>query len=143
VRARVDGRALHLDPFHEGRVITAEDCQNRLDEQFGAAVTLDPSFLEPVGPRYILSRLLNNLKRIYLSNRDLPEALAVVERLLLLQPDDAEEERDRGKIRLALGDIEGAASDLESYLYADPEAEDQAEVRTLIQRARRRQAQVN
>ncbi len=104
---------------------------------------MDPQFLDPVGSDYILARMLRNLKGIYLSRREFVQALAVVERLRLLRPDDAGELRDRGKLRLSLGDLQGAANDLERFLADAPEPSEGSEVKLLLQNVRRRQALVN
>ena len=140
VRVPLRERELLIDPFEEGRVLTNDDCQLHLDRAFGVGVELDPRFLQPVGPRHILARILNNLKGIYLARRDPRRALAVVERLILLEGDRAAEQRDRGKLRLALEDQTGAANDLEAYLRREPHARDAPAIRLLLGKIRRRQA---
>jgi regulator of sirC expression with transglutaminase-like and TPR domain len=96
-----------------------------------------------VGSREIATRMLNNLKGIFLTRRDLPRALAVVERLLLLRPDEMGERRDRGKLRYSLGDFHGAAADLERYLESASRPKDQPEVTRILRAIRKRQASVN
>lgn len=143
IRAREGDRELLLDPFDGGRVLSLEDCQDRLDRVFGARVELDPRFLRTVDRRQILTRVLRNLKRAYLSRRDTERALAVVERLLALRPDLTEELRDRGKLLLRHGRTRRAADDLQAYLDHAPGALDGREIRLLLSRLRRAQARVN
>lgn len=143
LRATVNGRELILDPFDGGRALSREDCQRHLDRAFGAGVALDARFLRPVGPRQILTRILNNLKRIYISRGDHRNALAVVERLVELRPDLPDELRDRGKLRLSLEDLRSAADDLELYLERLPGAPDAPEIRLLLGQVRRSQARLN
>jgi regulator of sirC expression with transglutaminase-like and TPR domain len=143
VRASCGDRDWLIDPFRDGRLLTLDDCQNLVDQTLGVGVQLDPAFLEPVGPRYILARMLRNLKTIFVARKKDPETLAVQERLVLLRPDDLEERRDRGKARLAVDDTLGAAGDLEDYLIRSGKAEDSEEIRSLLHEIRRRQAMVN
>jgi regulator of sirC expression with transglutaminase-like and TPR domain len=143
VRAEVEDRTLILDPYSGGRILDEVACQEHLDRVFGAPVALDRRFLEPVGSREIATRMLNNLKGIFLTRRDLPRALAVVERLLLLRPDEMGERRDRGKLRYSLGDFHGAAADLERYLESASRPKDQPEVTRILRAIRKRQASVN
>jgi len=124
--------------------VTALECQERLDRSFKSPVQLDPRFLDPVGARAIVTRILHNLKEIYLRRRDHAHGLAVAERLILLLPGDASEVRDRGKVLLALGERQRGARDLEAYLDGAPAAApDREEVRTLLVGIRKRQALVN
>ena len=58
----------------------------------------DPSLLDPVDSRHILTRMLHNLKRIYVERGDDLRTLWVVDRLLQISPDDLEERRDRGLV---------------------------------------------
>ena len=143
VRADVGDRGLILDPYSGGKILDEVACQEHLDRVFGAPVALDRRFLEPVGPREIATRMLNNLKGIFLTRRDLPRALAVVERLLLLRPEEMVERRDRGKLRYSLGDFDGAAYDLEQYLQSVQRPEDHPEVTKILRAIRKRQASVN
>jgi len=143
LRAREGDRVTLLDPFDGGRGLTLEDCQRRLDHVFGAGVELDPRFLEPVDARQILTRILRNMKRSYLSRREPDRALAVVERLLALRPDLVEELRDRGKLLLQRGETRRAADDLQAYLDRQPAAVDGREIRLLLSRLRRAQARAN
>jgi len=143
VRADVGDRGLILDPYSGGKILDEVACQEHLDRVFGAPVALDRRFLEPVGTREIATRMLNNLKGILLTRRDLPRALAVVERLLLLRPDEMGERRDRGKLRYSLGDLDGAAFDLEQYLQSVQRPKDHPEVTKILRAIRKRQASVN
>jgi regulator of sirC expression with transglutaminase-like and TPR domain len=129
VRCDVGQRPVFIDPFHGGEVLPADDCLARLR---GRGLEVDPRHLEPVGPRAILSRLLHNLKRIYVEASDDVRALWVVDRLLLLSPDDAAERRDHGLVCARLGNVAAARRDLEAYLAAAPAADDRAEIEDLL-----------
>jgi regulator of sirC expression with transglutaminase-like and TPR domain len=122
---------IYVDAFNGWELLGAEECTAR----FRAALhgkTFDPGFLDPVDSRHILSRLLHNLKRIYVEKADDVRALWVVDRLLLLAPGDLEERRDRGLVSARLGGTAAAMRDLQAYVQGNPEASDVEDVRELL-----------
>jgi regulator of sirC expression with transglutaminase-like and TPR domain len=132
-----------LDPFHGGRVLTQDDCREILERLSGGSMPFDPRLLRPAGPRQILARMLNNLRGIHLHRDDLERTLSALDRLLLLDPDDAAALRDRGLLSIRQGDLPRAVEDLGRYLELDPEAEDHAAIAGLVAEARRQLDQVN
>lgn len=132
-----------LDPFHAGRLLTENDCREILDGLYGGRVTFQPAFLAGVTKRQILFRMLQNLKGIYSGLLDYPKTLAAIERLLLLQPNQSAEIRDRGSVYHAMGRYAEALADFEDYLRRRPDAEDVEKIRELIRQARQRQARNN
>ena len=60
--------------------------------------------------------MLVNLKRIYVRMRSFPQAHAVTELLLALDPSATTELRDRGLLAYHLNDYPAALRDLEAYL---------------------------
>ena len=133
VKVRVTGGELVLDPFAGGRSLSEEDLRERLVQFAGeeAAKTLPlEDFLEPASPRQILARLLRNLKGIYLEGGELERALGVMNRLVILLPEAAEERRDRGRLFVKLECPRAAADDLAFYACAQAGAEDAAQVAT-------------
>ncbi|HEX6123133.1 MAG TPA: tetratricopeptide repeat protein, partial [Ktedonobacterales bacterium] len=78
-------------------------------------------------------RMLQNLKLLYLQRGETALALEVVERLVLLRPSQPEELRDRGLLRLAMGEPLLAAADIAAYAARTPDAPD-------VKRLRRRLA---
>lgn len=118
-----------LDPFNQGALMDGDDCRDRVRVLTGGQLPFTEDFLKPVGPRYILLRILNNLKNAYASRKDLERALRVVERLLVLKPSDPEEIRNLGLLHAGLGHLRQAISLLEHYLELRPDAPDTATVR--------------
>lgn len=123
-----------IDAFHQGEVMFAEDCQQRLTKIYGQPVTFNPSFLERSTPRRFLARLLSNLKVIYLSQEDWHRALAAIERILVLFPEVSVQRRDRGLIYYQLGNWVDARQDLQAYLDAEPTAQDAPVIEHLLRR---------
>lgn len=125
---------IFIDPYGKGAVITRQDCQRVMENVFQETVGWQDWFLNPVGKKKILKRMLNNLKGSYFRLNDLPRALAAVERIILVDPEAFYEVRNRGLILLQLGDTQRAVSDLESYLRQVPNAPDAPTIRQIIAR---------
>ena len=94
--------------------------------------------LEGTDERAMLGRLLLNLKHVYVEREDYTRALAAVERLLMISPDDLTELRDRGFLQAHLGRAPEAIADLETYLIRTPNAPDTDSVRGRLAWLRKR-----
>jgi regulator of sirC expression with transglutaminase-like and TPR domain len=118
-----------IDPFN-GRSLSRDDLDERIApyrRRHGLAGDAELPlglFLQTAAPRAIVARVLRNLKEIHRGAEDWPALLAVMQRLVVLLPEDWEERRDRGLVRAELGDAEGALADLSAYLERSPGAED-------------------
>jgi len=110
-----------IDPFHKGEILNRSRLEGRL-HKMGARST--SRYLVPCSRRFVLIRIHNNLKRAYLKRDNLMGALRCVDRMLLLDPSDIEEQRDRGLLLAKVGEIRAAANELERYLQDNPEAPD-------------------
>ena len=132
-----------IDPFGGGRIVSSEDCQQILDRVFDGKRRFEPSMLAMVGTRHILTRMLTNLKVIYFNNEEYEKALSIVERLLILHPQNACEIRDRGLLSCQLRRYADAMADLERYLRLAPEANDAETIRQHLRSLRQRAAALN
>jgi regulator of sirC expression with transglutaminase-like and TPR domain len=137
------GQEILIDPYNAGAILRVEDCQCLLDRLFHGKVPFEPRFLDPVGPRQILSRMLHNLKVIYFNARQYAKAVSVVERLLVLQPACATEIRDRGLLLSQLNAFGRASRDLERYLRMAPGADDSQVIRSHLRALRQRVVALN
>ena len=124
VRLTGEPRDLVLDPFNHGRTMHEEDCRRLLDEVTGGRLEFDGRLLASVTKRDIITRLLMNLKGAYLRANQDEGALAAVERLLLIHPEDLDEVRDRGLLLYRLQRFGAALDALSAYLAARPDAAD-------------------
>ena len=109
----------------------------------GKPVELTDFQLAPCGHDQVVARMLRNLKAIYFRNQDFPTALSVQRRLVALHPSDCDEQRDLGMLCLQLDRPADAITPLQSYLDAQPPAEDAEVVRALLRAARREVATWN
>ena len=111
---------LYCDPFHSGRILTAEECPQLVESVLGGRVAFRREFLVAVRRRTVLYRMLNNLKSMYLRSRAPELALWATDRMLLLEPDSPQEMRDRGLLHFATGRYTRAVGDLVLYLALKP-----------------------
>lgn len=131
IRPDQEEMEIFVDPFQKGEILFMEDCKQKLNAIY-SKVPFRSEFLAPVGPRQILARMLNNLKYIYLEQRDLHKSLAAIDRILLIFPEASRERRDRGFLYHQMERWSEARSDLEDYLAGQPRPEDILLVRHLL-----------
>jgi regulator of sirC expression with transglutaminase-like and TPR domain len=125
-----------IDPF-TGQSLSREELAERL-EPFRQRSGLVDDFEVPIGlylqaspPREIIGRMLRNLKEIHKTQEDWPRLIAVLDRLLVLQPHAWTEYRDRGLAWAEQGEPHRAQADLETYL---THAEDALDVGMVAER---------
>ena len=133
-----------IDPF-TGQSLSREELSQRLEpyrqrsglvDDFEVPLAL---YLQAASPREIIARMLRNLKEIYISQEDHARLIAVLDRLLVLQPDSWSDHRDRGLAWAEQGDAQRALPDLQAYL---DHAEDALDLDVVSQRvAQLRRAQ--
>lgn len=138
-----EGQEILIDCFNRGDILSSQDCQSRLDEIYSGDMKMRPEFLHPISRRQILTRMLNNLKTIYLSTRNFRKALPVSDLVLVIYPQSAEDLKQRALLRYSMGMRGLAAEDLDEYLKISPTASDADEVRQMTQSIRRMQALMN
>ncbi len=118
-----------IDPFN-GRSLSRDDLEERIEPYrrrhglVGDAEVPLGLFLQTATPRAVVARMLRNLKEIHRGAEEWPALLAVMQRLVILLPDDWDERRDRGLVRAELGDDDGAVQDLAAYVEHSPGADD-------------------
>ena len=132
---------LIIDPFQYGILLSEEECADQLRQSLGESVPWNPRYLDPVGNRDYIARMVRNLKGSYLRLRDYPRALRLFEWLLALEQPSSVDQRERGVLWLRLGEYEKALSDLQGCLATDPDSPEADAVQTLIDRVRNRLAQ--
>jgi regulator of sirC expression with transglutaminase-like and TPR domain len=139
----VDGRSFFIDAFERGSVLTEDDCRRKIESIHAGQITLRPEFLMIVTRRQMLTRMLNNLRTIYLSRRDFRRAVQVVDLILAIYPRSPEDVKQRAALRYNLNDYKGALSDFEEYVKMAPEASDAEEIRQTALGLRRSMAKMN
>ena len=129
VKLRLSQGEVVIDPF-TGQSLSRSDLEERLDlvrqaSAMRAAFDVPLGlFLQAAGPRDIIARMLRNLQAIHQSRGDARRLLAVLDRQVVLEPEDWDIHRLRGDILDSLGRTEEAAFDWALYLDNTPEAAD-------------------
>ena len=124
-----------LDPFSGGCLMSKEDLEQMLEDTFGAAEAAYAPLerlLISANKKEILVRMLRNLKGAYLRRERHDKALTVVNQILLIQPDQPDEVRDRGRIYEHLECYRAALENYQSYLAQRPGAGDAPDVHKRI-----------
>ena len=109
LRDKVDP-TVFLDPFDGGTRLDVAGCARLFARLQGPAAPFDERYLEPVGHRAILSRVLANLKAIHETHGD-RQALVGVLRLRAAIPGVGDQERRELAAALAAAGQFGAAAD--------------------------------
>jgi len=121
-----DGQSLGVDNLAERLSPYRDEADRKAGADLDEGETPLGLYLQGCPPRDLLARMLRNLKEIFRSQEDWPRLLAVMERLVVLLPQDMGERRDRGLVHAELGHAGQALSDLQAYLEAEPLAADHA-----------------
>jgi len=143
VRCNVSGGMIYIDPYEGGRLLSEQECRERVTRVLKGKIGFDPLWLEPVSHKQLLVRLLSNLKHIYFRKGEYVRALSTCDRILLLMPDSPVEWRDRGAIHLQLKQYARALRDLMAYVELAPHARDTGSVERQIREIRQLIAQMN
>ena len=137
IRPEFEDVGIFIDAYNQGEIMFAEDCQARLDENYQQQLKLHSSWLAPVSNKQILTRMLNNLKFIYLHRRELDKALSTMSGMIKVSPDNFCEIRDRGLLYYQINRWSEAIIDLEYFLKVAPNSEDAPMIEILINKMNR------
>ncbi len=121
-------REIIVDPFF-GKVLSLDDCAERVRAAAGDHVDLELDWLRPVSAVEIYVRMLNNLKMLYLRNGDGLGALGCFDRIVVLAPDAAYEFRDRGMLLERMECVNAAIDDYTRFLELSPMDESSPPIR--------------
>src|SRR5262245_45725697 len=143
VGARLDADSVLLDPFNAGAVLTIDGAHKVVARAVGRAVKLTEASFVPCSRRQILTRMLNNLKAVYVSRREWAKALETIECLLAVDGDALDHVRDRGTVLVKLGQFRRGVVDWERYLRENQAAPDTEAVRQQLRRVREGLAALN
>lgn len=134
---------IFIDPFHAGALLDRAGCERCISKVIGRSVGLSDVQLAPCSLAKVVSRMLRNLKAIYLQRNEFMVALPVQRRLAALDLGEPQEQRDLGMLCLQVDRPGDAVKPLEAYLQARPDADDAVAVGSLLRAARREVARWN
>jgi regulator of sirC expression with transglutaminase-like and TPR domain len=132
LRLRAGGTAAIVDPFNGGRIRAAADLSKLLKTMEGDDAELRPEHCRAAGNRQMLLRLQNNIKLRLLRDEKLAEAAAVVERMLLIAPDDPGLWHEAGVLQGKIGNLRASMAALERLATLSRDSEQQQLARQLL-----------
>jgi regulator of sirC expression with transglutaminase-like and TPR domain len=132
-----------IDPFSQGSILSQDDCELRMKQVLGDSVPFHSSYLEGVSKLHTVTRMLNNLRNVFLDLRQFPKAYQITELLLALHPDSVNDLRQKAAFLIQLRQFSEAAATLDRYLELAPEAEDTADLKQTAVNLRKTLAQMN
>lgn len=143
---------LIIDAHHGGALLSEDACRRMLRRHTDKLDGVDADtrlFAHATKPQ-IMTRMLLNLKHVYVGMHSLPQARDVTELLLAVDPSAHTELRDRGLLAYHLKDFSSALRDLQAYLRLsagtvkdDESREEQAQIWEHVKALRKRVASLN
>jgi regulator of sirC expression with transglutaminase-like and TPR domain len=143
VGAELEAESVLLDPFNGGAVLTRDGAHRVVARAVGRPVKLTEEIFRPCSRRQILTRMLANLKAVYVSRSEWAKALEAIECLLAVDAEAPTHRRDRGSVLIKLGQFHRGVADWERYLAENLAAPDSASVRQQLRRVREGLAALN
>ncbi len=133
VKVEIEGGERVVDPFGAGAVLERAELEQRLENVAAPQGQWNlEQLLAPASKSEIVTRMLRNLKNIYVNADDYTRALRIQELILAVQPDAPRELRDRALLHDKMDYLRAAVADYQTYLLLAPDAEDGARVRDRI-----------
>lgn len=120
-----EGPDSFVDPFDGGRLLDRAACVERFHAVNGAGATFRPAYLDPVGPRAILARILNNLKSVYAARGEIAALSWVFDLRMALPGASPLEGREWARVLGATGRFVEAAVELEALAHLVPDREEE------------------
>jgi regulator of sirC expression with transglutaminase-like and TPR domain len=143
---------LIIDPFHGGALLSHDLPAHPSVESGGLpdSAGFESRRLPRATKQQILSRMLTNLKRVYVNMQSFPQARDIADMLIAVDPSAIGELRDRGLLAYNLKDFSGALRDLQAYLKLipsgaqdDEERQDRERIWEHVKTLRKRVASLN
>lgn len=132
-----------FDPFNRGVVVSRTEAGAVVARVLGRPVPLEDGHFAPVSKAQILVRMLANLRSVYVEREAWSKARAVMERLMVLDPESHGHVRDYGTVLMKEGDFARGAAQWERYLTLNPHARDGKRVKAQLTEIRRAIASLN
>jgi regulator of sirC expression with transglutaminase-like and TPR domain len=136
------GQTTLVDCFN-GKTVDEDECRERLDEIFEGRIELAPQHLRRSPARQILSRLLLNLKAAYVRCELFKHAIAVSERILVLEPGNWAESLDRARFKARSGKYSEALAGFEGCIRHTSDEDAKLEIRNEMKDLIKRMAELN
>lgn len=132
------GRRALLDPFAGLKVLETPALRVMLKEFSGPEAEIRPGHFRALSAREVLLRLQNTIKARLLDSRQIEDALAQIELMLLFAPESPELWREAGVLNSRLDNVKAAVAAFEEFLRRETRDSSRYRVSILLQELRGR-----
>lgn len=143
VCVRGEAETVYLDPFNGGDLLEPDDFGRLVSDSTGYEGLFDQTWLRKSQPGEILTRMLNNLRGIYIYQEEWKLAVSVVEHLRIVRPEKPDYVRDLGLLLYQQGSLMRSIKVLSAYLKRNPDAPDTEEVQNCVRHICKELASLN
>ena len=138
IRLEGSGGRVILDPFNGGVARDVADLRGLLKQMTGIEAELEPGHYAPIGNRQTLIRLLNNIKLRAIAATENDRVAEILDRMLLVAPDDLSLLREAGQCHAAIGNMRRAIEALETVVTRSANGPLRRETEALLRQVRSR-----
>jgi regulator of sirC expression with transglutaminase-like and TPR domain len=131
IRVKDVAADFYIDPWERGKFLNEEEFQRKFRTAMQRNRMLSANLYEKVTAQQLVTRLVQQLKHVYILKSNALEALRAVEMLTALYPESPELTRDRGILYCEMEYFSKAIEDLRFYLKKRPDADDVGEIKKL------------
>jgi len=132
VAVEMDDSAMLIDPFSQGRMLTADEAQDRVREAFGPEMEWTDELLQPVTNLHWLTRTLQNLLHVFSASGRYADVAAMLELEMLLWPKQTHLQRDLALVLARIGLSQPASVWLDRYLRTNPDDPQRTDLKQLL-----------
>ena len=134
---------IFIDPFNRGEIRSVDDCLEIIRAYTGKTVVPDLHWLQPVGRKEFLARMLRNLKLIYARQDNDIMLFKMIHWILTLQPEATAELRARAMLYEVMGNPTLAVKDWERYIAIIGNHESVTEIRARIAHLKKQRSRIH
>jgi regulator of sirC expression with transglutaminase-like and TPR domain len=138
IRVEGNGGRVILDPFNGGVERDVADLRGLLKQMTGIDSELEPVHYAPIGNRQTLIRLLNNIKLRAAAAKEGDRVAAILDRMLMVAPDDLSLLREAGQCHAQIGNMRRAIEALETVVARSANSSLRRETEALLRQVRAR-----
>ena len=132
----LEGEEVYFDPFNGGSALSPNDCRRLAERLFGERLAWREDYLTPCTKYEFLFRMLNNLKVVYERTDAAEKAVGVVQRMIMVNPEETALHLDLASLYYQLQQYRAAIRSLEEYLRLENDAPDAEQVKAWVESIR-------
>jgi regulator of sirC expression with transglutaminase-like and TPR domain len=134
---------IFIDPFNQGEIRSVDECLEMVRTYMGNAVAPDLHWLQPIGRKELLARMLRNLKLIYARQDNDVMLFKTIHWILTLQPEAPSELSARAMLYEAMGNPNRAVKDWERYIANIGDHKSVTKIRARIEILKKQQSRIH